>query len=160
MILVVAITIGIVVYPMLRDMMPVNDLNIQYAAAQKFLAFSRLMPAMAVLFSFFVIHQLIITHRICGPLVNFTRTFNRLARGDFSQKVSLRKTDYLKVESEAINHMIECMANRFQIISEDHERIINVLENSLISITDPKTRSEIDNVIEELKKLINPVHEL
>jgi nitrate/nitrite-specific signal transduction histidine kinase len=51
------------------------------------------MPSMVVLFAFFFIHQLFITHRILGPLVNFTHAFQRVSHADFTSKVTLRKGD-------------------------------------------------------------------
>ncbi len=152
MILVMVVTIGAVLYPMINDMMSSTDLNTQYKAAQNFLVLARLMPSMMVLFSVFFIHQLFITHRVSGPLVNFTNTFKRLANADFSRKIFLRKGDYLKPECDAINGMIDGLSDKFRVFEKDHDRVIHVLEEALMSITDPNVREDIQHLLYDLKE--------
>jgi len=41
------------------------------------------------------IHQLTLTHHICGPLVNFLNTFNKISQGNLARKVQLRFFDDL-----------------------------------------------------------------
>jgi methyl-accepting chemotaxis protein len=92
------------------------------------------------------------THKICGPLVNFTTTFKKIGDGDFSRRVILRKGDYLKVECDAINGMIEGLSNKFQSIADEHERVIGVLEGSLTAIADDQIKKNIESLLEELKE--------
>lgn len=39
-------------------------------------------------------HQILLSHRFCGPLVNFGQRFDKMKQGDFSRKVHLRKNDF------------------------------------------------------------------
>ena len=108
MFLVMVVTTGAILYPDLYTMFSSQELSAQYQAAQNFLVLAkRIIPSTVILFVLFFIHQLFMTHKICGPLVNFTTTFKKIGDGDLSRRVILRKGDYLKVECEAINGMIE-----------------------------------------------------
>ena len=46
-------------------------------------------------------------HRVCGALVNFTKTLKKISEGELDQKVSLRKDDLLKREAVQFNEMME-----------------------------------------------------
>ena len=153
MFLVMVVTTVAIVYHDLYLMFSSQDLKEQYTAAQNFLVLvKRLGPSTVFIFIIFFIHQLFMTHRICGPLVNFTTTFKKIGAGDFSRKVILRKGDYLKVECDAINGMIDGLSQKFQMIVEDHERVIRTLEDSLPGIQDQAIRKDIESLLEELKE--------
>lgn len=106
--IMVLVSIGIILYPLIHDILFLDDLDRQYQAAQTFLSLVKwLIPTILLLLVLFMGHLIVITHRICGPLVNFVHTFDRLAQGDLTRKVHLRKGDYLSSECERINHMID-----------------------------------------------------
>jgi len=153
MFLVTVVTTGAILYPDLYTMFSSQELSAQYQAAQNFLVLAkRIIPSTVILFVLFFIHQLFMTHKICGPLVNFTTTFKKIGDGDFSRRVILRKGDYLKVECDAINGMIEGLSNKFQSIADEHERVIGVLEGSLTAIADDQIKKNIESLLEELKE--------
>ncbi|MBU1170864.1 MAG: methyl-accepting chemotaxis protein [Proteobacteria bacterium] len=155
MFLVMLVTTGAILFPLIFDMLSSSDLNVQYAAAQTFLVLAkRLMPSMVVLFALFFFHQLFITHRICGPLVNFTNTFRRISNGDLTRRVTLRKGDYLKKECDIINGMIEGLSDHFHQISTNHVNLVHSLEASLEGVTDPLTRSNIEKILADLTESI------
>ena len=62
---------------------------------------------MVVVFFIFIVHQLILTHRVCGPLVNFMHTIREVARGNLTRKSYIRKADYLDDECKEINQMVD-----------------------------------------------------
>jgi hypothetical protein len=66
------------------------------------------------------VYHLMITHRFCGPLVNFARTFERMARGDLTRKVHLRRQDFLKVEAAQVNAVIDAIAGRVDELKRRH----------------------------------------
>lgn len=133
-------------------MLTSKDLNIQYKAAQTFLILAkRLLPCTIFLFSFFFIHLLFITHRICGPLVNFTNTFNLMATGDLTRKVQLRKGDYLNRECNEINSMIEGLSKHILTTRKNHAKMSEVLEEALRSVEDINTRKKIEEILDEVK---------
>lgn len=153
MFLVMVVTTGAILYPDLYTMFSSQELSAQYQAAQNFLVLAkRIIPSTVILFVLFFIHQLFMTHKICGPLVNFTTTFKKIGDGDLSRRVILRKGDYLKVECDAINGMIEGLSKKFQSIADEHERVIGVLEGSLTVISDEQIKKNIESLLEELKE--------
>lgn len=152
MFLVLIITIGTILFPIIHEMLRSDDLNTQYKAAQSFLILAkRLLPCTIVLFSFFFVHLILITHRICGPLVNFTNTFNHVARGDLTRKVKLRKRDYLHRECNEINAMIEGLSKHILTAKKNHDKMSEVLEEALESVEDINTRKRIEIVLDEVK---------
>lgn len=152
MFMVMIVTTGAILFPLLYDMISSSDLNVQYAAAQTFLLLAkRLMPSMVILFALFFFHQLFITHRICGPLVNFSNTFQRIGNGDLSRRVVLRKGDYLKRECDAINGMIQGLSSHFSRLSSGHADLILALEDTLQSVTDDKIRADIEGILINLR---------
>ena len=102
MLLVLATTMAVTLSPLVKDMLFSTDLQVQYQAAQRFLEMVRtLIPAVAAIFLLVFLHQVVITHRVCGPLVNFSNTFKRIAEGDLTRTIRLRRGDYLSAESAA-----------------------------------------------------------
>lgn len=152
MLLVLVVTVGAILFPIIYEMLSSNDLNTQYKAAQTFLVLAkRLLPCTIVLFTFFFIHLSILTHRICGPLVNFTNTFSRIATGDLTRKIHLRKGDYLKRECDQINSMIDGLSNHVYSVKVNHDKMSSVLEEALESVEDIDTKKKIENVLAEVK---------
>ena len=94
MLLIIIATMGVVLSPLMIDMFLSENIEIQYRAAITFLSFiKRLVPTIISMFVLIFIHQVIITHRICGPLVNFSNTFKKMDEGDFTRKVTIRADD-------------------------------------------------------------------
>jgi signal transduction histidine kinase len=110
-----------------------------------------MVPALIAVFTLFAIYQLVITHRICGPLVNFTNTFARIAEGNLSQKVQIRKHDYLKEECEHINQMIAGLGRIIERMTNDHENLKTNLEGIVIDISDPAIKEKIKKSLEIIK---------
>jgi methyl-accepting chemotaxis protein len=151
--LVVIVSVGIILYPLVRDMIFLDNLDRQYQAAQTFLTLVKwLIPAIIVLLVLFTGHLILITHRICGPLVNFTHTFNRLAEGDLTRKVYLRRGDYLASECERINHMIEGISGIITRLLADHNRLRIVLQDLKGQIRDMDTREKFEAALEMILK--------
>lgn len=129
--LILVITGFIALGPLLQDMYLSEDPGVQYQSAQAFLVLtSRLTPTAVCVVAMIVIHIIIATHRICGPMVNFKHTFESMARGDLTRKVSLRKADYLKPEAEKINAMVDSISSMIFETRTCHENLMTVLENT------------------------------
>jgi methyl-accepting chemotaxis protein len=96
---------------MLQDIAFSDNLEMQYHASQILLDFlSRWTPFMLLVILFFIIHQIVYTHRFLGPLINFTHTFRHIAKGDLTRRCVLRKGDYLIEECKEINLMLDSLA--------------------------------------------------
>ena len=128
--LIVLITMAVILYPSMSDIFYSQDLNIQYRASQSFLLLlNRLVPTIIILFILVFLHQIVITHRIWGPLKNFTNTIERIGKGDFTRKVIIRKGDYLKEECRQINNMVDGLSKLVSNIRTNHLKLISALED-------------------------------
>lgn len=153
MLVIIIITLAMLLSPLFYDMFLSSDLDVQYQAAQTFLTLvKRLLPAVILMFVLVFLHQILITHRICGPLVNFTHTFKRIAQGDLTRKVVLRKGDYLREECEKINEMIDSLAHFISNIRGGQEKLISVLEEVMTKIEDLDTKTKIAEALEIVKR--------
>jgi methyl-accepting chemotaxis protein len=147
--LMVMASIGIILYPLIHDMIILDDLERQYEAAQTFLSMVKwLVPAILTLLVLFMWHLIIITHRICGPLVNFTHIFNRLAEGDLTHKVHLRRGDYLMSEGERINHMIDGISGLINRLRTDHGKLMITLQGMKERAKDIDTKEKLEVALE------------
>lgn len=155
MFMVMIVTTGVILFQPLYNMFLSTDLNVQYAAAKTFLILAKqLMPAAVSVFTLFFFHHLFVTHRICGPLVNFTHTFRRIAQGDFTRKVVLRKKDYLKQECDVINTMIDGLSDHFKRVQTGQVQLLDILDRRLEKIDDPSVRQEIKTMAVQLRENI------
>jgi methyl-accepting chemotaxis protein len=147
----VIVTVSILLYPLIHDMMFLPDLEGQYRAAQTFLLLVKwLVPAILIVLVLFMGHTIISTHRICGPLVNFTHTFESLAQGDLTRKVYIRKGDYLKRECTRINLMIDGISGIINRLFTNHNQLLATLQ----SLNEQEKNTEIKEKLETSLKII------
>jgi methyl-accepting chemotaxis protein len=139
------VMVSILLYPLVRDMMFSNDLDREYRAAQTFLMLVQwLIPAILIMLVLLMARLIVMTHRMCGPLLNFTRTFNKLAEGDLTRKVYLRKHDYFKAECDRINRMIDGIAGIIGHLMTDHEKLTVALLDLKGRVSDLDTKEKIE----------------
>jgi methyl-accepting chemotaxis protein len=129
MLLVVLVTISIMIFPLVQQMDWPSSTDVSYYAAQTFITMTtKILPAIIAIYLMYIVHLTIITHHICGPLVNFTHTFKSLGEGDLQRRVYLRRGDYLQKEMEQINSMIDELAGIIGTLSSEHNRLKEQLE--------------------------------
>ncbi len=146
--------------PLLQDMYLSEDPGVQYQSAQAFLVLtSRLAPTFVCVVIMIVIHIIIATHRICGPMVNFEHTFERMAKGDLTRKVSLRKADYLKPEAEKINAMVDSISSMIFETKTCHENLMTVLENTVQQASGMDAEGDLKQSMALLRKEAQQVQE-
>jgi methyl-accepting chemotaxis protein len=152
-VIILTITLAVLLSPLLHDMFFSNNLDVQYQAAQTFLTLiKRLVPAVVLMFILVFVHQVLITHRICGPLVNFSHTFRRIAEGDFTRKVYLRKGDYLREECERINAIVDSLARSIGNIRINHGELVSLLEEAMAQVGDFETKEKLAEAIDIIKR--------
>ncbi len=128
MTLMLAITLSVALLPTIHSMFGAPDPQQQYESAQTFLILARrLVPVALCLFFLFFIHIIVLTHRICGPLGNFARTFECMVDGDFSRRIHLRKRDCLHYEAALINEAQENLRDQIQAIQEENRALTQEL---------------------------------
>jgi len=153
LLLCVIATVSILLYPLIHEMMFVPDLESQYRAAQTFLLLVKwLIPAIVMVLILFMGHTIIITHRICGPLVNFTHAFDRVAQGDLTGKVYIRKGDYLKSECNRINLMIDGIAGIINRLFTNHRQLLATLQSLNEQINDTQTKEKLESSLKIIRQ--------
>ncbi len=85
-----------------------------------------------LLFTFLIsiIAHLRMTHRVCGPLINFCNTFKRISDGDFLGRVHLRKEDLLRKEAENFNEMITKICELVNELKAENERLNTAIKDA------------------------------
>ena len=102
------VLVTVLLSPLYYDLLTADEPWVQQVSGRLFLLLlQRLALAMLLILLFAAVHQVIFSHRFCGPLVNFGHTFEKMARGDFSRKIHLRKRDFLQAEAAQVNAIID-----------------------------------------------------
>ncbi len=61
-----------------------------------------------------IIISTIISHKMAGPVYRFEQTCKEIAKGNFSQRVHLRKGDQLIELQDEFNHMMDVIEERLK----------------------------------------------
>ena len=129
---VAVVLIVVLLSPLYHDMLDTDQLWVQHVSGNLFLILlRRISLAMLLILVAAAAHQIILSHRFCGPLVNFGHTFEMMVNRDLSRKVHLRKKDFLKAEANWLNAVID------RLNADGHD--IN------------KNITEIDSIVNRLK---------
>jgi methyl-accepting chemotaxis protein len=148
--LIFAVIIGEVLFPFYRNIFQVSDLYAQHYSAKFFIVLlNRLSIALLVILLFTLLYQVMINHKFCGPLVNFSNTFKKISQGDFTRKIFLRRYDFLKNEAAQVNDMIDSLSEHIMALKRDYGLLLSALEDMSKAETD---QDEYQNILETLKK--------
>jgi methyl-accepting chemotaxis protein len=150
MLLVFAVVIGAVLYPFYHEIFRINDIYAQNYSAKFFVVLlDRLSLALIAVLLVSLLYQMIINHKFCGPLVNFSHTFKKISQGDFTRKIFLRQYDLLKNEADQVNDMIDSLSDHIMALKNDHDRLLSTLKK--VSGSEME-RAEYQNTLEVLRK--------
>ncbi|MHC4456838.1 MAG: hypothetical protein ACYS0I_07055 [Planctomycetota bacterium] len=94
-----------------------------YALGSEVFTFS-----LAAIFVLAVVNQMWVTHKFCGPLVNFTNSFKKVAQGDLTRKVVLRSRDLLKKEAGQFNDMVDDLSHHIEALKNDNRLLLSTLK--------------------------------
>ena len=94
-------------------------------------------------------YQMIINHKFCGPLVNFSHTFKKVSQGDLTRKIYLRQYDFLKNEAAQVNDMIDFLSDHIMTLKKDTDHLFSAIEG--MSGVEVEI-AEYQSAIETLKK--------
>ncbi len=156
MLLVFAVILGAVLFPFYNEIFKINDIYAQHYSAKFFVVLlDRLSVALLVILLFGLLYQVMINHKFCGPLVNFSNTFKKVAQGDLTRKIYLRRYDFLKNEAAQVNDMIDALSEHIMTLRKDHDRLLSALED--VS-EDKMEQVEYQNVLETLRKQVGICH--
>ena len=124
-----------IISPIYGDIFQSDEVSVQRESAKVFIILSeKLVIALSTVFIFTIIPLIWVSHRFFGPLINFSNIFNRVAQGDLSARVYLRRGDLLTSEAHLVNNMINSLSNSISDIEKQHNllvtALIDVVENS------------------------------
>ena len=149
---VIVVVVSLALSPLVFAMLTSDSMDVQHQAAQNFLVVIKwLIPTVLVLSALIFIHQLIVTHRIYGPMFNFSKVFKKISQGDLSQKVFIRRRDYLRNECNNINAMIAGLSSIISRIQTSHDHLLTVLENHAARIGDTESPDDLRASIEAVR---------
>lgn len=94
---------------------------------------TRLGPVLLIVFLILGPHSVLVSHKIAGPLYRFKATFNRVAQGDLSRVVGIRKGDLLGDEQTKIEEMIAALSSRLKNIKKEHAAMEQALQKLIES---------------------------
>jgi methyl-accepting chemotaxis protein len=83
------------------------------AAAREFLFLhTRLWAPLLGAFVLLVLHNILVSHRVAGPLYRLRRFLKNIGDGDLLSPMKIRGNDYLHKEADAINDMLTCLRDK------------------------------------------------
>ncbi len=101
-----------------------------------------------------IIVSVFISHEVAGPLMHLENGMIRIAEGDLTQKVELRKGDEFKEIAQRFNSMLDDLKGKMLSDREHLQRIIFKLEDMKTKIGQGvASKEEIDALVTELKTL-------
>ncbi len=104
---------------------PLGDLNMSLS-----LKVILLYILLFITFLLSIISQLWMTHRVCGPLVNFCNTYKKIARGDFLKRVHLRRSDLLQEEAHEFNEMVAGISELVNELKAENARLNSAVRDA------------------------------
>jgi signal transduction histidine kinase len=147
--LIFAVIIGMVLLPFYQDIFKINDLYAQHYSAKFFIVLlNRVSIALFVILLFIFLYQIMVNHKFCGPLVNFSNTFQKITQGDLTRKIFLRRYDFLKNEAAQVNDMIDFLSDHIMVLKKDYGRLLSTLEDKSDAQMD---QNEYQKLLEILK---------
>lgn len=131
-VLIIVVIIITVLSPFYYDIYLANDVYVQNYSAKVFLTLlERLSLALITILLLAILYQIlqvVYTHKFYGPMVNFSKTINRISQGDLTRKIFIRRHDFLKNEARQINEMMDALSARISAIKTANDLLLSALE--------------------------------
>ena len=145
--IVLAVLIAVLLSPLYVDMLNAEQVWVQNVSGHLFLVLlRRITLAMLLILVLAAAHQMILSHRFCGPLVNFGHTFEKMVHADFSRKVYLRKNDFLKTEASRVNAIIDRLNTDGSALKRDMASIAAIVARLKTQTMSRETEALIDDL--------------
>ena len=144
MLLLLIVVVLTILSPLYLDIFQSAELCNQYFSAKLFVVLlERLAYSLVILSILAFIHQIVITHKICGPLVNFMNTFKKISEGNLTRKIVLRRHDFLQNEASRANEMIDVLSSFVSKIKNENRLLRMTLEEAMKGGVQPEKLDEI-----------------
>ena len=137
----------VIIAPIYSDIFQSSEIYAQREAAKVFILLSeKLVIALSAIFLFTITPLIWVTHRLFGPLINFSNIFKRVSRGDLTAQVFLRRGDFLKSEAHVVNEMIQSLSMAISDVKKQNHLLVAALKGI---VEGRRTRSRIEDDILE-----------
>ncbi len=158
--LITFVTLSVILFPLVSLMYYSDNIAVQFQAAKSFVVIFKDLPiALGLVLILFILQQILTTHQFCGPLVNFAHTFKKIAEGDLTRKVYLRRYDLLKEEKQYINEMVDALSLSIGNIKEDHHTLLSALNEITIVTTGADEQQKSKMALETAVKQAQLINE-
>jgi methyl-accepting chemotaxis protein len=97
--------------------------HVQNAAHEFLILNTRVWAPLIGAFMLLVLHNLLVTHRIAGPLFRLRRYLEAVGGGDLSAPIRFRKGDYLQKEAEVASRMVASLRTRISAVEDRLDRL-------------------------------------
>jgi len=134
----------------------ISSREAQNAAHQFLVLHERVWPPLGLAFVLLVVHSILVSHRIAGPLYRIRAVLGSVGRGDLSGKITLRKNDYLKKDADTVSAMIDSLRekiDRLQNHGSEASADVTALKRSV-------QMGSIDAVAQQTDKLSTDIDRL
>jgi len=119
-------------------------------AAHQFVALhTRVWPALMLLMALLVMHSIVFSHRIAGPLDRIRGELKKIGEGNLSVHVRIRKNDYLHDQVASVNEMVEGLREKIRTIEQSQQKAYAVLTDLQRALR-RGSGDEMNDQIEEL----------
>lgn len=157
---IIVAVVAAALVPLYNGFQNSDNVSVQHVSAKFFVVISEgLMVAFIAIFVAGFIYNVLVTHRFCGPLVNFNKTFRKIAQGNLDCKISLRRHDFLKSEADHVNEMIDSLTCHFNDLKQYNHQLqkkIEQLMNTNPELAHSKqSLSEIKRLADACGKTLN-----
>ena len=129
LLLMAGLMIVAVLSPLYANIFQTSDVYLVNVSSKIFLmVLERLAIVFSILFVLLFLHQSLVVHKICGPLVSFKLTFDKMGVGNFTRKINLRRRDIFQHEAIQVNEALENLSAMVSNLREHHQVITAALD--------------------------------
>ncbi len=148
---VVLIFAGAVFIPVMLhiDKGGISSIEVQKAARQFLVLQERVWPPLLLAFVLLIVHSVVVSHRISGPLYRIRTVLKSVGEGDLSRRITLRSNDYMEKEAHTLNDMIGSLSGKIHRL-ENHTKEASANLAALRRTAQTGSNEEITRRINEL----------
>ena len=130
------------------------------AIASQLNAFQKhIWPLLGLLLCVVALHAVAVTHRVAGPLVRIHRCLREVGEGDMSARVRIRRRDYLWLEAQVLNDMLDHLTERVERAERGADRAEALLDSARRSEHGARIIPR-EILVEQVEALISTVRDI
>ncbi len=159
LLLMAGLMIVAVLAPLYSGIFQSGDIYLQNISSKIFLMLlERLAIVFCILFVLLFLHQSLVVHKICGPIVSFKLTIEKLVAGDFTRKINLRRRDYFQPEAAQVNEVLDNLSAMLTNLRGHQQAIATNLDKVP---KETRQTSELQNILKSIAEQNQAsIHEL